>query len=69
MVLSDPLLWSLIPFALCWSVWLARKDVNFQNKTFDPTFMWDLHVLRIGWWIQAWWKECPFRDVLILLEL
>ena len=60
LAVSDSLLWDLIPYALCWSVWLARNDCVFQNAVFNFETVWDLHLMRIFWWIQAFSKECSY---------
>lgn len=56
------MLWELIPFALVWSLWLDRNNLLFQNTTFNSEVIWDLHLMRILWWIQAWWPSCPFSS-------
>lgn len=57
---SDTGLWDLIPYSLCWSIWLGRNDLIFQDKEFNLEQIWDLHISRIAWWIKAWWRECPY---------
>lgn len=57
---SDAQLWELIPYAMIWSIWLARNDQVFNNKAFPADLVWDLHVSRIVWWVKAKWKDCPY---------
>lgn len=57
---SDKVIWELIPCSVSWSIWLARNDVVFNQKEFVFDAIWDIHLLRIMWWIKAWWKECPY---------
>lgn len=58
---TDDLLWDLIPFALCWSIWLERNNVVFNNKKICGVSVWDLHLARLSWWVKAWWGGgCPF---------
>lgn len=59
--ISDHILWELIPFSLLWAVWLGRNAVIFQNKDYDPVEIWDMHILRIVWWIKAWCETCSYR--------
>lgn len=65
---SDPILWELIPFSLCWSIWLERNNLIFQNVIFNTENVWDLHISRIAWWIKAWGKDCPFAMTDFLLN-
>lgn len=60
LAVSDPTLWKLIPYSLVWSLWLGRNDIVFRDKSFNREEVWDLHMLRIVWWVKASWKDCPF---------
>ncbi|XP_057452073.1 uncharacterized protein LOC130743868 [Lotus japonicus] len=58
-VKSDPIWWESAP-TLSWSIWRARNDSAFNQIEFSFEGVWDTHIMRIMWWIKAWWKECPF---------
>ncbi|XP_057432300.1 uncharacterized protein LOC130725057 [Lotus japonicus] len=58
---SDPILWKLIPYSLVWSLWVGRNDLVFRDKVFNREEVWDMHVMRIGWWVKAKWKDCPYN--------
>ncbi|XP_057419024.1 uncharacterized protein LOC130713256 [Lotus japonicus] len=51
--ISDGTLWSLIPYSLLWSIWLERNGSCFSNKEINLDNIWEMHLLRIGWWIKA----------------
>lgn len=50
----------MIPYAILWSVWLARNETVFNNKAFEMDLVWDLHISRLAWWVEAGWKDCPY---------
>ncbi|XP_057426183.1 uncharacterized protein LOC130719582 [Lotus japonicus] len=54
------ILWDLIPYALCWVVWLARNNVIFKELSFDAEEVWESHMFMLFTWIKAWWKDCPY---------
>ena len=58
--ISDTTLWDLIPYSLCYSMWLERNASIFQNVQQGSETAWDMHKLRIAWWITAWWGACPY---------
>lgn len=58
-VISDPVLWELIPYSICWTVWKARNGIIFQNDSINGELVWDLHISQISSSVKAWWKECP----------
>lgn len=60
-VKTDPVLWEIIPYALCWSIW--RNDVVFNQKELLLEAVWDIHIMRVMWWVKAWWRECPFSSL------
>lgn len=57
---SIPILWEIIPYALCWSIWRARNDIVFNQKEFSSEGVWDIHLMHIMWWVKARWKDFPF---------
>lgn len=57
---SDKDLWGLIPYALCWTIWLERNNCVFNNVSFTPESVWDLCLARVAWWVKAWWRSCPY---------
>ncbi|XP_057452986.1 uncharacterized protein LOC130744842 [Lotus japonicus] len=59
-VKSDGVLWDMTPFALCWSVWVKRNDMVFNDKGFSAEAVWDMHIARITGWVKAWWHHCPY---------
>lgn len=66
--ISDHVLWELIPFSLCWSIWLDRNNLIFQNARFATENIWDMHISRIAWWIKAWQKDCSYSMTDFLLN-
>ncbi|XP_057434320.1 uncharacterized protein LOC130727007 [Lotus japonicus] len=44
---TDKILWDIISYALCWSIWLERNNTVFNDKTFCAESVWDLHLARI----------------------
>lgn len=58
---SDRILWNLIPYSLIWSVRLERNGICFNNKPVDLANTWEMHLLRIGWWIKAWNPRCAYN--------
>lgn len=50
--ISDKILWNLIPYSLVWSIWIERNNVCFNQKDFNSSDIWDMHLLRIGWWVK-----------------
>lgn len=59
----DYALWDMIPYALIWSVWLARNELVFNNKAFEMNLVWDLHISRLAWWVKVGWKDCPYSTI------
>ncbi|XP_057452848.1 uncharacterized protein LOC130744704 [Lotus japonicus] len=57
---TSRILWDLIPYALCWEIWMARNNVIFHDKIFDPEAIWESHAFLIFTWMRAWWKDCPY---------
>ncbi|XP_057452298.1 uncharacterized protein LOC130744125 [Lotus japonicus] len=57
---TSRILWELIPYALCWGIWMARNNVIFHDKLFDAEVIWESHVFLLFTWIRAWWKDCPY---------
>lgn len=60
-VKSDSMLWNLIPYAVVGSLWLKRNQAIFKDKAVCYQEVWDLHLMRIYWWIKGVWKECPYN--------
>ena len=58
---SDKTLWEVSPMALVWSIWLERNDVVFNQKYTNMEVIWDMHILRIAWWVKAHWKNIPYQ--------
>lgn len=50
---TDKILWDIIPYALCWTIWLERNNMVFNGKAFCSEMVWDLHLARISWWVKA----------------
>lgn len=57
---TDKVIWSLIPFAMCWSIWKLQNDVIFNAKVFCVETIWDMHMVRLFWWLKGWWQDCPY---------
>ncbi|XP_057452728.1 uncharacterized protein LOC130744569 [Lotus japonicus] len=57
---TSRILWEMIPYALCWEIWMARNNVIFHDKLFDVEAIWESHVFLLFTWIRAWWKDCPY---------
>ncbi|XP_057453066.1 uncharacterized protein LOC130744922 [Lotus japonicus] len=57
---TSRILWELIPYALCWEIWMARNNVIFHEKLFDAKAIWESHVFLLFTWIRAWWQDCPY---------
>lgn len=57
----DKLIWSLIPFSLIWAIWLGRNEIIFRGKTVNMQGIWDLHNIRLAWWIKNTWSGCPYE--------
>ncbi|XP_057418283.1 uncharacterized protein LOC130712468 [Lotus japonicus] len=57
---TSRILWDLIPYALCWEIWMARNNVIFHDKLFDAEAIWESHVFLLFTWIRAWWQDCPY---------
>ncbi|GMI85901.1 hypothetical protein like AT5G42905 [Hibiscus trionum] len=45
--------WSIIPFALIWTVWLHRNEIVFQSKSVDSKQLIGLIKLRMAFWING----------------
>lgn len=59
--ISDSVLWSLIPYSMIWSVGLERNAACFNNKAANLDQIWEMHVMRIGWWIKSLSTRCPYN--------
>lgn len=59
-LVTDSELWPLVPYAVLWSVWMARNDVIFRAKQTRVAEVWDDHVTRIYCWIRASGWECAY---------
>lgn len=46
-IASDKQIWSLIPYALVWSIWMERNQVIFKGKSFSSLDVWDMHTMRL----------------------
>ncbi|XP_057418386.1 uncharacterized protein LOC130712574 [Lotus japonicus] len=68
-VKSDGILWDMTPFALCWSVWVERNDMGFNDRIFNAEAVWDMHLARITGWVRAWWNHCPYSANQIVLGI
>ena len=66
---SDATIWDLIPFALCWSIWMERNDVIFNLSNYEEDRIWDMHRQRLSWWIKARWKSCPYPVSMFIAKL
>ncbi|XP_057438207.1 uncharacterized protein LOC130730264 [Lotus japonicus] len=53
-------LWEVIPYAVGWTVWLARNGAIFRAEEVSLEMAWDLHITRIYWWIQAANIDCDY---------
>ncbi|GMI96141.1 hypothetical protein like AT4G29090 [Hibiscus trionum] len=51
-------LWLLIPFAILWSIWLARNEITFRGLKLDQLQLLQQTKHRIACWITAKFKEC-----------
>ena len=58
---SDKVLWELSLWALVWSIWLERNDAVFNQKDTNTEVVWDMHILRVAWWVKAYWKRIPYQ--------
>lgn len=56
----DKTVWELLPYALCWTVWLERNGVIFNDKAFCVETTRDLLLTRLVWWVKSWWSSCPY---------
>lgn len=57
---SDLLLRNLTSYAMVWSIWIGRNDLQFNSKQFKVSEVWDLHILRVAWWTKTIWYDCPY---------
>ncbi|XP_057452447.1 uncharacterized protein LOC130744274 [Lotus japonicus] len=57
---TDVSLWKVVPYALSWSVWLARNGLIFNGEEASMEAVWDIHLTRIFWWIKAFNQDCPY---------
>ncbi|GMI78516.1 hypothetical protein HRI_001520900 [Hibiscus trionum] len=46
-------IWKLSFFSFSWSIWLARNETVFSNSKFSADYIFNLGVLRLGWWCKA----------------
>lgn len=56
----DSKIWSVIPYAFVWSVWMERNSVIFRDKGVQMQGVEDMIGMRIAWWIKSVWPHCPF---------
>ena len=47
------LIWESIPFAVCWSIWLARNDLVFSRTQTSWEKVKEVSLLRMATWIKA----------------
>lgn len=57
---KDQVIWPLIPFALCWSIWKLRNDVVFNSKVYCVETAWDMQMVRMIWLLKSWWHYFPY---------
>ena len=47
--LASSKVWHLLFFAIAWSVWLCRNNIDFDNKVLNGSTLFDLVLVHFGW--------------------
>lgn len=65
----DDKVWGLIPFALVWSIWVARNTHIFRGTRINLVEVWDMALTRVAWWVKNLWPSCPYDTYQIVRNL
>ncbi|KAK8511783.1 hypothetical protein V6N12_000824 [Hibiscus sabdariffa] len=55
---SFSMVWSFIPFAVIWTLWLFRNEIVFNSKCLDWLQLVFCSKFRLGSWVKAKFGEC-----------
>ena len=54
-------IWCSTFFAIAWTLWTARNELLFQQKTFDAVGLCNLIRWRVTFWTRAWKEQLPYK--------
>ncbi|KAL4298271.1 hypothetical protein GQ457_12G019310 [Hibiscus cannabinus] len=52
--------WWMSFFGIVWTIWLCRNDLVFNLKGCKADTIFDLALVRIGFWCKSKWLDMPF---------
>lgn len=53
----DNKIWSSIPLALVWSLWLSRNALVFRGTVATLEEVWEMTQIRVAWWVKVGWPH------------
>ncbi|GMI83017.1 hypothetical protein like AT4G29090 [Hibiscus trionum] len=53
----DQQIWSLSAICMLWSIWCMRNEVVFKGSKVDASKIFEVAIIRLGWWCKAKWPE------------
>ncbi|KAL4368483.1 hypothetical protein GQ457_05G010960 [Hibiscus cannabinus] len=49
--------WNMVFFGIVWTIWLCRNEVIFNSKCFIEELIFELSLVRIGYWCKSKWPN------------